>query len=174
MNTSAFVGAPPFRLIRLRWGIVLVLAVGGLNGIAQTKKPIGPTQGYLSKDTPPALRFSPPPRPPVANLPPSAIATDVPPVFSDTFLEKNQPPIDDSSRPKLPAKPLRNSSKASNEKAKPGTVQANPNVLKMLVRYFEHGSPIPGPSAEAIHFQPPLKEETTTTGSPAPKEPIGK
>jgi hypothetical protein len=162
MNTGVFaVALPPLCIAALRCAVMLVLGVGFLHAAEPAKKSVAPSQGYLSKDPPPGLRFAAPPRPPVASLPPAAIPANTAPVFSEKFYDKEEFRPEDPSKLKAPDKLPKTVKKVSNEKPaeKPAAVQSNPDALKLLVKYFEFGTSIPSSSDGTNRFKPPLKEE---------------
>jgi len=72
-----------------------ILVFGLVSSTAQQpvpakKAPPSPaTPGYLSKSAPMGLRFAPPPKPPVAYLPPLPITYDPQPVFTPEFASPN-------------------------------------------------------------------------------------
>jgi hypothetical protein len=79
-------------------GVLLVSLVSVVESIAQQpkveKKEVAPS-GYLNKISPPGLRFAPPPKPPVAYLPPLPITYDPQPVFTPEFAS----PMSDLPKP---------------------------------------------------------------------------
>lgn len=149
---------------------VLVLALGRESAGAQVKKQTSaPTPGYLKRSTPPNLRFAPPPKPPVASLPPTAIPTDLPLVLSDKFLEKGdsvgRPPSDHADADN-PGGVEGNGNGFSKKRGngKPTVVKAPPRqsegeLLKLLVKYFEPGHSGAASTNDSLRFLPPVKKE---------------
>lgn len=142
------------------------------------KQTSAPPPGYLNKSTPPNLRFAPPPKPPVASLPPTAIPTDLPPVLSDKFLEKGdsvgRPPSDhaDAINPGG-VEGNGNGSPKKPGNGKPTAVKSPPRqsegeLLKLLVKYFERGHSGGASTNDSLRFLPPVKKENIVPLEPDP------
>ncbi|MBI2948315.1 MAG: hypothetical protein HYY23_11775 [Verrucomicrobia bacterium] len=137
-----------------------------------------PSQGYLSKASPPGLRFAPPPKPPVAYLPPLPITYDPQPVFSSDFappttdlpVGKGPPP------PALPPSVVGPSvtalvSNFTTNRAQ-GQIPAAPVDLgsvspQMLVRFFSTGKPneVELLLTNAVSFRVPVREEKPSSSA---------
>jgi len=110
-------------------------------------------RGYLSRPQPSGLRFAPPPKPPVAYLPPLPITYDPQPVFSPEFAQPGtefptQPAVT-SSKPitaRVASVPITDISSIF-KGTKQGKIPVDTGNLgtvspQMLVRFFEGGKPI--------------------------------
>lgn len=139
-------------------------------------------RGYLSRPQPSGLRFAPPPKPPVAYLPPLPITYDPQPVFSPEFAQPGTEfPIQSdvtSSKPS-PAPPASvpitdiSSIFKGTKQGKIPVDTGNQGIVspQMLVRFFEGGKPmsieipidnlIEGP----LNFQIPVRQGKTSSSA---------
>jgi hypothetical protein len=136
-----------------------------------------PGQGYLSKAAPSGLRFAPPPKPPVAYLPPLPITYDPQPVFSSDFA----PPTDflAGKSPAPSDQPLKVvgpsvTSLVSNFTTSrvQGQIPAAPVDLgsvspQMLVRFFPSGKPneVELLLTNAVTFRVPVREDKPSSAA---------
>jgi len=140
------------------------------------------TRGYLSNPQAPGLRFAPPPKPPVAYLPPLPISQDPEPIFSPEFAQAGSelpvPPEPEKTETKrVPPTPFALTDVASLLKdAKATKIPADGDSLgivspQMLVRFFENGKtktieiPIPNPIEGPINFRVPVNERKRTSSA---------
>jgi len=134
-------------------------------------------QGYLSKAAPSGLRFAPPPKPPVAYLPPLPITYDPQPVFSSDFA----PPTTDlplgKGAPSAPPPTVVGPSVTSlisnfSTNRIQGQIPAAPVDLgsvspQMLVRFFSTGKPneVELVLTNAVSFRVPVREDKPSSSA---------
>ena len=131
--------------------------------------------GYLSKLPPSGLRFAPPPRPPVAYLPPLPISHDPQPVFSPEFAQPiSEIPVQPIIHPPPPPRsitslPITELTSILTNKSKIPESSSVPNVLnpQMFVKFFQHGKPGEGEgnSPSSITFRAPVKDERRSSSA---------
>jgi hypothetical protein len=160
---------------------ILLIFGGSFSSQSQTtgKAPsqVGKSQdtlnpGYLSKSAPSGLRFAPPPKPPVAYLPPLSISHNPQPVFNSEFAQ----PIAD-----LPTPPIPNSAPTpppitvvpftelttifTNKDSKVPESPVDPGAVspQMLIRFFADEKPGTRKTLDTpVFFRVPVNEETPT------------
>jgi hypothetical protein len=125
--------------------------------------------GYLSKAPPAGLRFAPPPKPPVAYLPPLPITQDPQPVFSGEFAPPTDFPVPPPSPKPVAIQPASQivpfaelASTLTNRQGKipPTPVEFNRVSPQMLVRFFQNGKPeeVQLLIGDPVSFRVPEKE----------------
>ena len=159
------------RCLRLVKGLVVCLGLWACpNGFAQKPKNSTPTPGYLNRVPPTSLRFAPPPKPPVAQLPATGITGGTAPLFNNQFFDENTatnaPHISLPLDALVGGKPNRNPGAAPQEESADTTLSNALLSPQSLVRFFDHSERIVLPPLnERLKFQPPLKGSTP---SPSP------
>lgn len=133
--------------------------------------------GYLSKAPPPGLRFAPPPKPPVASLPPLPITYDPQPVFTPDFAQpladfpatvRETKQIQAPQTPVVPVLDLASQiSTNRGEKIPPAITSAEAVSPQMLIRFFQNAKPaeiemlMPNP----VYFRPPVEERRSSSAT---------
>lgn len=132
------------------------------------------SSGYLSK-SPPALRFSPPPKPPVPSLPPLPITHDPQPEFAREFAPQTlivpRPEPGNTNRPVGPETRLQLPGTVSvintNQSMKIPIAPPDPDFVnpKMLVRFFQSGKP----SEVELLLNSPVAFQVPINSGPVPE-----
>ncbi|MBI4659417.1 MAG: hypothetical protein HY735_11300 [Verrucomicrobia bacterium] len=156
-NSTASI-AHVHRVIGVLSLIILATTYGGVPAgskkAASSSSPAAPKatspQGYLGKSSPMGLRFAPPPKPPVAYLPPLPITYDPQPVFSSDFapptteLPAPQPSVGPAPPPAITNVAVTILASNFVGTNRNGQIPASPVDLgsvspQMLVRFFPNG-----------------------------------
>ena len=191
MNKKPFI-QPTARFANLPLGLVVAVSTmffgtsfvysqapkkpaGGAGAMSQ--KPTS-SQGYLSKATPPALRFASPPKPPVAYLPPLPITYDPQPVFSSDFappttdLPVAQAPPPPPLQPSVVGPSMTSLVSSFTTNRPPGQIPSAPVDLgsvspQMLVRFFPGGkhNEVELVLTNAVSFRVPVREEKPSSSA---------
>lgn len=132
------------------WLWALALTAFSADIVAQSSRGTGADAGYLTRSRP-ALRFAPPPKPPVSSLPPVGIQPSSTPAVSDQFKDG---PDADAPRPLIGPPKLDIAGQAS-------LIGAFDDELKFqsLVKYFKPQPSLPSTRKEKVKFTPPLLAE---------------
>lgn len=159
------------------------LLCSGQQPTPASKHPAATATGYLGKAAPSGLRFAPPPKPPVAYLPPLPITYDPQPVFTPEFanptgeLPPPPPPPNNSSNLAPPSVPgpekvlsplYPNHTPGGKQNQVPLSAgEIGVVIPQMLVKFFQPGQPteVQMLMNNPVMFQPPLRQERPSSSA---------